>query len=82
MRTNIRVLIAVSMVAILTGMGLVLGVVYGIFYLVAIEGGLGAGGHAINSAVDGPTVMFTGTAIGAALGIGAALLFWHYSKPR
>jgi hypothetical protein len=81
MRTYIRVLIAVSMVAILTGMGLVLGIVYGIFDLVVVEGGLGAGGHAINSGLDGPTVMYTGTAIGAVLGIAAALFFWLHSKP-
>lgn len=81
MRTYIRVLIAVSMVAISTGVGYVLGAVYVIFHLVVVEGGLGAGGHAISSGLDGPTVMYAGAAIGAALGIGAALFFWHKSKP-
>ncbi|MSQ98781.1 MAG: hypothetical protein EXR85_05730 [Xanthomonadales bacterium] len=39
MRTYIRVLIAVSMVAILTGMGLVLGIVYGIFIWLRLKAG-------------------------------------------
>lgn len=81
MRPSIRVLIAVSMVAIATGVGAVLGVAYGIFHLLVLEGGLSAGGHAINSGLDGQTVMYTGAAIGAALGIGAALFFWNQSKP-
>ena len=81
MRTNTRVLIAVSMVAVSAGVGAVLGVLFGIFHLVVIEGGLAVGGHAINSSWNGSTVLFAGTAIGAALGIGAALFFWRRSKP-
>ena len=81
MRTYVRVLIAVLMVAAGTGAGYLLAAVYVIFDLVVIEGGLGAGGHAISSGLDGPTVMYTGTAIGAVLGIAAALFFWHHSKP-
>jgi hypothetical protein len=81
MRTYIRALIAVSMVVVPTGVGYVLGVVYGIFHLVVVEGGLAAGGHAISSTSDGSIGLYTGMAIGAALGIGAAFYFWHQSKP-
>jgi len=81
MRTYIRVLIAVLMVAAGTGAGYLLASAYVIFHAVVLEGGLAAGGHAISSGLDGPTVMYTGMAIGAALGIGAALFFWHHSKP-
>lgn len=81
MRTYIRVLIAVFMTAASTGLGYVLAVMYVIFHTVVLEGGLAGGGHAINSGLDGPAVMLVGAAIGAALGIGAALYFWHHSKP-
>lgn len=80
-RTYIRALIAVSMVAVSTGVGAVLGVGFGIFHLLVIEGGLAAGGHAIHSTLDGSTVLYSGMAIGAALGIGAARYFWNHSKP-
>jgi ABC-type molybdate transport system permease subunit len=81
MRTYIRVLIAVSMVVVPTGVGYVLGVVYGIFHVVVVEGGLAAGGHAISSTWDASIGLYTGMAIGAALGIGAAFYFWQQSKP-
>lgn len=81
MRTSIRVLITVSIAAVLTGVGYLMGAAYVIFHLVVIEGGLAAGGHAISSSFDGLAVIKGGTAIGAALGIAAALYFWHHSKP-
>lgn len=81
MRTSLRVLVAVAITAASSGVGALLGVTYGIFHLVVVEGGLGAGGHAINSSLDGTTVLYAGMAIGAALGIGAALYFWQLSKP-